>query len=113
VIGGYVASAALAVAGVLAVLMPERTARALATTFTSTRGRAEFRIANAGFAGVGVWALIDGSRPAFIAVGALWLGAGAVRLLALALDAPRPDWTYWVYLVFEAGLAAAAIVPLG
>ncbi len=112
-IGGYVASAALAVAGVLAVLVPERTARALHTAFTSARGRAEFRIANATFAGVGLWALIDGSRSVFIAVGALWLAAGAVRLLALALDRPQPDWTYWTYLALEATLATLALLPLG
>jgi hypothetical protein len=111
VIAGYVSSAALAVAGVLAVLLPDRSAQALHTAFTSARGRAEFRIANAGFAGVGIWALIDGSRPAFIAVGALWIGAAAVRLLALLLDRPQTDWTYWVYGAFEVGLAAAAIVP--
>ncbi|MGH2662318.1 MAG: DUF4345 family protein [Actinomycetota bacterium] len=110
-IGGYISSAFLAAAGVAGVLIPERIAPVLDTPLPSGRARAEFRIANGAFAGIGVWALIEGSAALFIGVGLAWAGAAMVRLLALALDSPRADWTYWAFLALEAGLAFVALVP--
>jgi uncharacterized protein DUF4345 len=110
VIGGYVSAALLAVSALAGVVMPERIALALDTAFTSSRGRAEFRVVYATLAAVGVWALAAGDREVFIAVGLLWLGAAAVRVLSLALDRPRPDWTYWAYLGLEVGLGLAGVL---
>jgi hypothetical protein len=111
VIGGYIASAVLAAAGLAGVAIPERVAEALDTPLPSNRARAEFRIANATFAAIGTWALIAGSQALFTGIGVLWAGAAVVRLIALPVDSPRADLSYWAYFALEVGLAAVVLVP--
>jgi hypothetical protein len=108
-IGGYVAAAILAASGLAGIFVPQRIAPVMETALTSGRATAEFRILNGTFAALGIWALVAGRRDAFIAVGTIWLGAAAVRLLAFVMDRPRPDVTYWAFFALEAVLGAAAI----
>ncbi|MEX2458933.1 MAG: hypothetical protein WD770_08110 [Actinomycetota bacterium] len=103
----------LAASALAGVVIPQRVASALDTAFESARGRAEFRIVYATLAAVGVWALVIGDSEVFIAVGLLWLGAAAVRIAALLLDRPRPDRTYWAYLVLGVGLGLAGVLGSG
>lgn len=108
-IGGYVASALLAASGLAGVVAPQRVGRALDTDLASPRARAEFRIAYACLAAVGIDALIAGSAAVFVAVGVLWLGAAGVRLVALVVDRPRADRTYGLYLALELALGLVGI----
>jgi hypothetical protein len=110
VLGGYVSAVGLALGGLVGVLIPDRVAAALATRFTSPRGRTEFRVANATFAALGAWAVAIADPGVFTAVGVLWLGAAGVRLVGLVIDRPQPDWTFWVYLGLEVGLGTAGVL---
>jgi uncharacterized protein DUF4345 len=108
-IGGYIAAASLAASGAAGILLPQRIAPVLETALTPGRATAEFRILNGALAALGIWALIVGRADAFTAVGVVWLGAAAVRLLAFVMDRPRPDVTYWAFFALEAVLGAAAV----
>lgn len=105
-------SAILAASALAGVVIPRRVGEALDTDVSPPRARAEFRIAYGAMTGVGVWGVMSGEAAAFAAVGFLWLGAAAVRVLSLVLDRPRADWTYWTYLAAEAGLATAALLSV-
>jgi Domain of unknown function (DUF4345) len=109
-IGGYVASAILAAAGVAGIVAPQRVGRALETDLAPARARAEFRIAYACFAAIGIEAVITGSAAVFLAVGTLWLGAAFIRVVALVVDRPHADGTYWLFLALELALGCAAIL---
>jgi len=65
------------------------------------------------FAALGTWALARGTRDAYTAVGVTWLGAAGVRLLALKVDDPRTDVTYWAFLVGEIACGVAGILAAG
>src|SRR5882672_5790957 len=108
--GGYMAGGVLAASGIAGVLMPQRVGRVLHTDLSPARARAEFRIAYACFAAVGFDALVAGAPAVFTAVGALWLAAAGVRLVAIPVDRPRADWTYWTFLALEALLGAAGVL---
>lgn len=108
---GQLSSAVLMLSGAAGVAIPDRVAEALDLPPRSARGRAETRAGLGGtYAALGAFALLDGSRGAQAAVGATWLGAGAVRLAALKVDRPRTDAAYWAYLALELGLGSAAIL---
>jgi len=108
---GHLASAALLLSGAAGIAMPARVAAALDLTPSSTRGVAETRAGLGGtYAALGAFALLGGSAGAQRAVGATWLGAGAVRLAAFKVDRPRTDAAYWTYLALELGLGTAALV---
>jgi Flp pilus assembly pilin Flp len=77
------------------------------------RSKAEFRIAYGAIAAFGAYALAAGDSEVFKAVGTFWLGAAAVRLLAVALDWPRIDWTYSAFFVLEVAAALAAFLASG
>lgn len=108
-LGGYVSAAILLLSGLAGIAIPDRVATALLTRFDEPRGRLEFRVAYATFAGLGAWALAIGDREVFIGIGFLWLGAAAVRLIWTMIDRPRIDATYWAYLALELGLGAAGV----
>jgi hypothetical protein len=112
-IGGYVASAILAASGLAGLAMPGRVGLALQTDLATPRARAEYRVVYGCFAGVGLFALAAGDPVVFKAVGALWLGGGVVRLLALALDRPTADWTWWAFLALELTLGSLGILASG
>lgn len=108
---GHLASAALMLSGAAGVAIPERVAEALELPTTTARATAEVRAGLGGtYAALGAFALLSRSSGAQRAVGATWLGAGAVRLAALKVDRPRTDAAYWTYLALELGLGTAALV---
>ena len=107
---GRVSSAALMLSGVAGVVMPRRVAEALDLLATTGRGVAETRAGLGGtYAALGGWALVSRDPAAHAAVGMTWLGAAGARLVSLALDRPRTDWTFWAYLAAEVGLGAVAL----
>ncbi len=111
---GHLSSAALMLSGAAGVAIPARVAEALDLAPGSPRGIAETRAGLGGtYAALGAFALFSGSVGAQRAVGATWLGAGAVRLAALVADRPRTDAAYWAYLAAELGLGAAALMTAG
>ena len=112
-IGGYVSSAILAASGLAGVVAPDRIGTALQTDLSPPRARAEFRVVYGTLAAVAIFALVAGDPPVFRAIGFLWLGAAVVRLLALAVDRPKADWTYWAYLGLEVLLGVAGILAKG
>ncbi len=90
--------------------MPTRVATALDLAPSTRRGVVETRAGLGGtFAGLGAWAFVDDGASAQLAVGFTWLGAAGARIVSLALDRPRTDWTYWAYLAGEIGLGALAL----
>ena len=96
--------------GLAGMTMPRRFVEALDLSPTSGRGVAETRAGLGGtYAGLGGYALATGQPAAQAAVGATWLGAAGARLLSLALDRPKTDWTFWAYLAGELGLGVAAL----
>jgi hypothetical protein len=109
-LGGYAASAGLAASGLAGVIVPQRVGRMVHTDLAPPRARAEWRSAYACFAGLGAYALIVGSPAVFLAVGTLWLAAGAIRVLAVVLDRPQLDWTYWSFLTIELVLGTAGVL---
>jgi Domain of unknown function (DUF4345) len=108
---GRVSSAALMLSGVAGVVMPERVASTLQLTPTSARGIAETRAGLGGtYAALGGFAFVSQRRTVHAAVGAVWLGAAAARLVSLAIDRPRTDSAFWTYLAAEVGFGAMALV---
>jgi hypothetical protein len=111
---GAVSSAGIAASGIGIALDPKRAAQALAITPTSSRGVAEIRAGIGGtFAALGLWALLRGTPDAYTAVGVTWLGAAAVRTLAIRVDEPQKDVTYWGYLAAELTLGVAGLMARG
>lgn len=96
--------------GISGVVNPGGVASALHLSVLSDRGVTETRAGLGGtYAALGGWALVSRDPAAHAAVGVTWLGAAAVRLASLALDRPRTDRTFWVYLGCELGFGAAAL----
>lgn len=111
---GHLSSLALLASGLAGVAIPDRVADALELPIGTARGRVETRAGLGGtYAALGAFGLLSGSAGAQRAVGATWLGAGAVRLAALRTDRPRTDAAYWTYLGLELGLGTAALVTAG
>ena len=111
---GHLASIGLLASGLAGVVIPERVAEALELPETTPRALVETRAGLGGtYAALGGFALASGSGGAQRAVGATWLGAGAVRLAGLAVDKPRTDAAYWTYLALELGLGTAALLTAG
>jgi hypothetical protein len=107
---GRLSSAALLLSGAAALVAPERVASALELTARSSRGVAETRAGLGGtYAALGGWALLSDSPVAHVAVGATWIGAASARLASLALDRPRTDTAFWMYLAAEVGFGCLAI----
>ena len=107
---GRVSSAALMLSGIAGVVIPDRVADNLGLSAVSPRGVAETRAGLGGtYAALGAWGLTSRHREAQAAVGVTWLGAAAARVLALVLDKPETDATYWAYLAAEVGLGALAL----
>jgi hypothetical protein len=108
---GRLSSAALMLAGVAGVLVPERVGAALDVPATSPRGQAETRAGLGGtYAALGAYGLFSRSPGAQRAVGATWLGAAVARVGALKADKPNTDWTYWAYLAAETILGTSALL---
>jgi len=107
---GAVSSLALAASGVGIALQPAQAAAALGLSAASGRGLAETRIGLGGtFVGLGVWSMLRRRPEAYRAVGATWLGAAVTRVIALQVDDPDPDWSYWAYLAAEISLGLAGL----
>lgn len=112
-IGGYISGAVLAASGIAGVLIPQQVARPLDIGLPTGRARAELRIAYAAFGALGVWAVIAGESALFTGIGVLWLGAAVVRLIALALDHPKADGSYWGIFAMEVGLGLLGVLASG
>jgi hypothetical protein len=112
-IGGYISAAVLAASGLAGVVIPHQIGPVLDTVLTPGRSKAEFRIAYGAIAAFGAFAFAAGDAEVFMAVGVFWLGAAVVRLLALALDRPRMDWTYRTFLVLEVAAGLAGVLGSG
>lgn len=107
---GAVSSFALAASGAGIALQPRQAATALGLSATQARGVAETRIGLGGtFAALGLWSLLGRRPDAYRAVGATWLGAAVTRVVALKVDEPDPDWTFWAYLIAEITLGLAGV----
>ena len=107
---GRLSSLALAASGVAIAASPQRVGEVLHIPASSARGTAETRVGLGGtFAGLGLWALVRGTSDAYTAVGMTWLGAAVVRVLALRVDEPETDWSYWAYLGGEVTLGLAGL----
>ena len=107
---GRLSSAALLASGIAGVVIPDRVMPALDLTATSARGRAEARAGLGGtYAALGLLGVLSANPMARRAVGFTWPGAAAARLLALRLDEPDTDWTYWSFLAIEVGFGARAV----
>jgi hypothetical protein len=111
---GFASSAAMAASGIAIALMPGRTSEALQISAVSSRGVAELRAGVGGtFAALGVWAMLRQTSDAYTAVGVTWLGAAVVRVLALRVDEPETDLSFWAFLTGEVTLGAAGLVDGG
>lgn len=116
-IGGFMAhtlnllgAAITLLLGLWAIWHPERVAKTVGASLHGRRGRAEFRIAFGGlFVGLAGYALYLRDENVFMAMGAMWLGAAAVRLLALIVDRPEFNVSYLAVLMFEIAMGAALI----
>jgi len=96
--------------GFWSVWRPEPMAKALGFSLHGRRGRAEFRIGFGGcFLGLAGFALYVQNSNVFTAIGAMWFGAAAIRLLALLLDRPPFNISYLAVLLFELAIGAALI----
>ncbi len=92
------------------MIIPGDVGAALELPPGSGRARAEVRAGLGGtYAALGGWALADRSPQASAAVGFTWLGAGAARIGSLVVDRPRTNAAFWLYLLAELGLGAAAL----
>ena len=90
--------------------MPGRVGLALGLAPTTGRALTEIRAGLGGtYAALGGWALLSRNPAVERAVGVTWLGAAGARMLALPVDDPDTDWTYWAYLAAEVGLGTAAL----
>jgi len=93
------------------LFLPHVVAKLIAQNLDSPRGIAEFRIVNGGyFAGLSIFALVVNQPLVYAALGIGWLGAAAVRVLALALDRPRLEPLYFALLTFEIVMGIILIV---
>ena len=105
-----ISSLAMLASGLAGVAMPDKVGTALHLPPTDGRGRAETRAGLGGtYAALGCLGVLSRSPVARRAVGVTWLGAAAARLLALQLDEPETDATYWAYLAAEIGLGLAGV----
>jgi uncharacterized protein DUF4345 len=111
--GGYISSVVLAASGLAGILIPDQIAPVLDTVFASARGRSEFRIVYGALAALGGWAVAIADHELFVAIGVFWLGAAAVRLIALAVDHPRTGSTYWAFLALEMVLGLLGVLGSG
>lgn len=96
--------------GLWSAWRPEPMAKAVGFSLHGRRGRAEFRVAFGGlFVGLAGYALYLQNHQVFAAMGAMWLGAAAVRILALGLDRPPFNVSYLAVFLFELAMGAALI----
>ncbi len=93
------------------LFLPHIVAKLIAQDLNSPRGIAEFRIVNGGyFAGLSIFALIANQPLLYTALGIGWLGAGAARVLSIALDRPKLEPIYLGLLAFEIVMGIFLIV---
>jgi hypothetical protein len=111
---GTWSSASLMASGLAIAVMPRRVEPVLDVHATSARGVAETRAGLGGtFAALGGWALLRRTSDSYTAVGVTWLGAAALRLIALRQDNPKTDTTYWAFFAAELTLGAAGVLASG
>jgi hypothetical protein len=93
--------------GLLALWRPRRIANTVSFELRGARGRAELRIGFGGFMiGIAAFVLWAQHPVAFAALGFLWLGGAASRILVWLIDQPVLDRSYALIFLFELGQAA-------
>lgn len=96
--------------GLWALMRPRRVAAALWFELRGSRGRAEFRINFGGLLiGISAFVLWAQQPVIFNALGFLWLGGAAARLLVWFADQPTLDRTYLGFFLFELAHAGLLI----
>jgi hypothetical protein len=111
---GDVGAASLGLSGVAMALLPRQNARALKLSPDSGRGVSELRAGLGGtYAGLGLWALVRGTKDARTAVGVTCLGAAAARAWSWRLDEPEPDLGFWALLAGEVLLGVTGLTARG
>src|SRR5215468_4998595 len=97
-----VGALALLIYGIASLLAPHRIALFIAQILDSSRGVAEFRILNGGFMiGLSLAALLANQPVGYAVLGIGWLGAAASRLIAMVVDRPPLNASFFAYLVAE------------
>ena len=88
--------------GLWSLLRPESAAKAVGFSLHGRRGRAEFRIGFGGFLlGLTGYALYLRNDLVFAALGAMWFGGAAIRVVALFADRPPFNASYLAVFLFE------------
>ncbi|MGW5852708.1 hypothetical protein ACWFQ8_33150 [Streptomyces sp. NPDC055254] len=105
------AAVVLLLSSLAAIAQPTKTAKAMHFQLLGNRGRAEFRTAvGAVFIPPAVVALVSFEPLGFRMIAAIWLGAAAMRIVALATDRPEVDKGYVAFFLFEAVMGCFALV---
>jgi hypothetical protein len=98
--------------GGLGLLRPRLAARLIGLESAGRLGRSELRATYGGlFFALGAFALAAQDQVAFALLGAAWLGAAAARILDAFLE-PGVERAVWRAALFEAGVAAALLMPV-
>ena len=92
---------ALLAYGLTSIVAPKHIAPFIAHEIPTPRGVAEFRILGGFFSALSAFALYAQNPQVFMALGVAWLGAAAMRLVALLLDRPKFDAAYISFFVSE------------
>jgi hypothetical protein len=86
----FVVAAVLFLFGVACLFAPTQIARLLHHELPTSRGVAEFRIANAGlFIALGVGLMLFRDATAFRLIALAWFGLFITRLIAVVVDRPK------------------------
>lgn len=97
--------------GLVAVILPKGTAKAMYFSLKGGRGAAEFRVGvGAFFVGMGAMAIYLNDANVFQMLGVAYLVAATTRVLAIFLDKPNPNGSYLGFLVVE--IASGVILVL-
>lgn len=92
--------------GLAAIAVPQTIASAVAWTLKGARGSAELRIGIGGLiVGLCAYALYAQNAAIFTALGFMYVGIAATRVLSIALDRPKLNASYIITLIVEIVLA--------
>lgn len=97
--------------GIGAMLVPGMIAKLVHHELPDGRGKAEFRIAQAGiFIGLGLMAVLLRNTTVYQLMAGLWFGAAITRLIAIALDRPKLTSDYLGFAVMEFAFGILALI---
>ena len=106
-LGQNLAAASSLLFGLFSLWRPRRLAHLLWFDLRGARGRAELRVGFGGFMiGLSAFVLWSQEPLAFMALGFLWLGGAASRILVWPIDQPLVDRSYLLFFIYEFAHAA-------